>query len=76
MWFRKSTQEKANSLGVTGSVWNNPDGTVGCIAQGNMEAVDKLSAWCRQGPELAQVEKVESHSIEEAQEFTNFSISR
>ena len=53
--FRWYTQEQARSLGVTGWVRNEPDGSVLVHAEGEDDAVDALVAWCRSGPSLAHV---------------------
>jgi acylphosphatase len=59
VWFRSSTQQQARALGLTGSAVNLPDGRVEVIACGDATAVETLSAWLWQGPELAQVSDVE-----------------
>ena len=56
--FRWSTQEKARSLGVSGWVRNEPDGSVLLHAEGEDEPVDALVEWCRAGPSTARVEDV------------------
>jgi len=73
VWFRASTQEKAEALGVTGWVRNLPDGRVEVLATGDFDKVANLHAWLEKGPELAIVEEV---LVEEApfQKFDRFSI--
>lgn len=56
--FRYSTAEQANSLGVSGWVRNEPDGSVALHAEGADQAVDALVEWCRSGPALARVHRV------------------
>ena len=56
--FRWYTQEQARSLGVTGWVRNEPDGSVLLHAEGEPEAVDALLAWCQEGPPSARVRHV------------------
>ncbi len=56
--FRRFTQQKAQSLGVTGYVRNKEDGSVEVLAQGAFPAVDHLIAWCEQGPPQARVDGV------------------
>jgi len=53
--FRWYTQEEARSLGVTGWVRNEPDGSVLVHVEGEDEAVDALVEWCRAGPSTARV---------------------
>ncbi|TYZ05854.1 acylphosphatase [Hymenobacter lutimineralis] len=62
VFFRQSTQQEARRLGLSGYARNNPDGTVTIEAEGTPEALDALEAWCRHGPPLARVEKVEPSS--------------
>lgn len=55
VWFRASTKEQADRLGVTGWVRNLPDGRVEVMACGDREKLEQLQAWLRQGPRLAKV---------------------
>jgi len=57
--FRAYTQEKAESLGLTGFVCNEPDDTVYIEAEGKPDDLAPFVRWCHQGPVLAQVERVE-----------------
>ncbi|RDI48672.1 acylphosphatase [Aquicella lusitana] len=55
VWFRASTQEQAEKLGLTGFARNLPDGRVEVIACGEKDKVAKLYEWLKEGPELARV---------------------
>lgn len=57
--FRASAVEEAERLGVTGTVRNLPDGAVEVVATGAQADVERLVAWCRQGPRWARVEDLE-----------------
>jgi acylphosphatase len=57
--FRESTRREAVHLGVDGWVRNRPDGTVEAAVQGARPAVERLIAFCEQGPRLARVDRVE-----------------
>jgi acylphosphatase len=57
--FRYYTLQEANRAGVTGWVRNLPDGRVEAVIEGDDAAVERLLAWCRQGPRGAHVEHVE-----------------
>ena len=61
--FRAYTQQEAGRLGVTGWVSNEPDGTVAGHFEGPAPAVDALVAWCREGPRLARVERVDVREV-------------
>lgn len=63
VFFRASTKEKANELGLHGFVRNQSDGTVYLEAEGTEENLDKLVKWCNQGPPNAVVTNIK---VEEA----------
>ena len=75
VFFRQSTNEKANMLGLTGQVWNNADGSVSIQATGKTDALQALAEWCKQGPPRARVTTVDTEVIED-QSFEGFSILR
>lgn len=74
VWFRASTREQAERLGVSGWVRNKADGAVEVFTQGDDEAVSELVRWCRQGPPGAYVETVDVEEVEEAQGLRGFSV--
>ncbi|MDP9295167.1 MAG: acylphosphatase [Actinomycetota bacterium] len=59
VFFRASAARLARELGLAGSVSNRPDGAVEAIFAGEPDAVERMIAWCRRGPELAEVDSVE-----------------
>lgn len=59
VFFRDSTRRKAEELGIKGFARNEPDGSVYVEAEGPEEALEKLVNWCWEGPEMAEVDKVE-----------------
>ncbi|EAR61242.1 acylphosphatase [Neptuniibacter caesariensis] len=59
VWFRQSTKDTGQSLGLKGWVRNLSDGRVEVQASGEDKAVRQLEAWLGQGPELANVAEVE-----------------
>ena len=75
VFFRASTKEKANALGVVGTVKNQHDGSVFIEAEGEEDVINQFVAWCRKGPPLASVTEVK---IEEAipKHFHTFEIVR
>jgi len=60
VFFRDSTQEKAEQLGLTGWVKNLPDGRVEALFEGPSESVRGMIRWCKQGPPPATVEDVDT----------------
>lgn len=59
VYFRAYTRDQARLLGLAGWVMNRRDGTVEAFFEGEKSQVDKMVAWCRQGPPAAQVDRVE-----------------
>ena len=59
VFYRASTQARAQELGLTGWVRNCSDGSVELEASGDAEALRQLEAWLWQGPERAQVSAVD-----------------
>ena len=75
VFFRKFTREKANELGVKGSVRNAADGTVEIEATASSETLTVFINWCHHGPERAVVNKVEV-TESPLKNFTSFEITR
>ena len=59
VFFRDSCERMATSVGVSGWVRNRNDGAVEAAFEGDPEAVERMVAWCRQGPRRADVDRVE-----------------
>jgi acylphosphatase len=74
VWFRESTRQEAERLGVRGWVRNRGDGTVEAMVQGDSAAVAALLAWTHHGPPLARVTRVEALPGEG--EFSGFEVRR
>jgi acylphosphatase len=58
VWFRDSCQREARALGVSGWVRNRMDGSVDAEFEGPEAAVERMVAWCREGPPRARVADV------------------
>jgi acylphosphatase len=59
VFFRDTVRRRAIASGVSGWVRNNRDGSVEAVFQGEPDAVERLVAYCHEGPRGAQVELVE-----------------
>lgn len=59
VFFRAETKRKADELGLTGWVRNNPDGTVEAVAEGELDMLERFIEWCHEGPSRASVSGVE-----------------
>ena len=64
VYYRGTTQLKAEALDVTGYARNLPDGRVEVMACGNKNQVEQLKSWLWEGPRLAQVEQVQCQQLE------------
>lgn len=58
VFFRDSCSREAERAGVAGWVRNEPDGSVAATFEGPADAVERLVAWCHEGPPHARVELV------------------
>lgn len=74
VFFRASTREQAIRLGVTGWVRNLPDGRVEVFACGDEDALSALLAWLEQGPEHANVNRVDREWIEPDEVLADFEV--
>lgn len=59
VFFRATCADEATGAGLSGWVRNLPDGRVEAVFEGPADAVDSLLAWCRLGPRMARVDRVE-----------------
>ena len=57
--FRDFVERKAQSLSLLGYVYNEPEGTVCVVAEGEKASLEKLVTLLHKGPLLAHVEKVD-----------------
>ncbi len=74
VFFRATCERLARREGLAGSVRNRPDGSVEAVFEGPDEAVDRLVAWCRRGPDHAHVDGVRTASERPAGE-TDFRVT-
>jgi acylphosphatase len=57
--YRFSAYRRAVELGLSGYARNLDDGSVEAVAEGEEADVEAFIAWCRTGPRLARVTRVE-----------------
>jgi acylphosphatase len=76
VWFRASTKQKADELGLTGWVKNTKDGDVEAVFEGEESLVDEMIAWCWNGPPLAHVTEVTVVQRHHTTQFADFTILR
>lgn len=75
VFFRAETQQAVARFGVRGWVRNKRDGTVEAVFEGRQQDVDAALDWCRQGPRLARVDKIDVDWQEYTGEFERFDIT-
>ena len=74
VWFRASTKQKADQLGITGWVRNNSNGCVEAVFEGDEETIQEMLEWCHQGPTYAKVKDVKVTKSTPTNDFEGFSI--
>ncbi|MGH3136235.1 MAG: acylphosphatase [Gaiellaceae bacterium] len=74
VFFRDSVRRRAVEAGVTGWVRNNRDGTVEAVFEGPREVVERLVAFCNDGPRGARVDRIEiaTEDLEQLDAFRIF----
>ena len=63
VWFRASTRDRAQQLGLTGYARNLRDGRVEVLACGAPEARAELCRWLHQGPPMARVDDLQCEEV-------------
>ena len=74
VFFRQSTVEMAQGLGLSGWVRNLADGRVQALFEGESTAVEQALAWCRQGPPRARVDELAVEWLDGSGECAGFVI--
>ena len=74
VWFRASTKQKAEQLGLNGWVKNTFDGDVEAIFEGEENCIREMLDWCHQGPPMAKVEGIKVTEKDPSNGFDDFSI--
>lgn len=59
VFYRHNAKKEGMSLGLSGWVKNEHDGSVSLFIQGEDEKVDEMIAWAREGSPMAMVSDVE-----------------
>ena len=66
VFFRASTQARAQALGISGYAVNLADGSVEVLATGTEVAHRQLHAWLQRGPDAADVVSVTAVPVADA----------
>ena len=73
VFFRDSTQRRAEAASVAGWIANRPDGAVEAVFEGEADAVEELVEFCRRGPSRAEVASVDVED-EQPEGLTRFEV--
>ncbi len=73
VFFRVSTKQQADSLGLGGWVRNCEDGSVEGMASGAAEQLNTFRSWLERGPKMAQVQSLKTELCD-YQIFAGFNI--
>ncbi len=73
VFYRQSTKAVADQLSIKGFIKNETDSSVYIEAEGEAVLIESFLEWCRQGPERARVEHVES-TEGELKNYRNFEV--
>lgn len=75
VFFRASTKEQADYLGVKGFIRNEATGDVYIEAEGEENQLQEFLKWCEHGPSRARVDnlKIEEGSLKN---FVRFEVTR
>jgi acylphosphatase len=75
VFFRATTQKKANELGLSGWVKNLSDGRVEAVFEGRKDLVSQMVTWCEhEGPTSADVVAMKVVSEGPTGKYKNFEI--
>lgn len=74
VFFRRSAKEEADRLGLVGWIRNSSDGSVEALAVGPKDKLEEFIKWCKEGPQLANVEKVDVNWQQLEENFDRFDI--
>jgi acylphosphatase len=74
VFYRNSTQRHARTLGLTGWVRNECDGSVRAELQGEEHDVHTMVQWCHHGPPHADVVRVDVRDIDTVDTEATFEI--
>jgi acylphosphatase len=72
VWYRASTKQKADELGLTGWVKNTADGSVEAVFEGEKTLIDEMIAWCWIGPQRAKVTDIKMLPSHSNENYTSF----
>lgn len=73
VFFRDFTKQKADSLGLKGTVQNMPEGYVKIVVE-DAPGVNEFIEWCWEGSPASEVKDVEVTKYDSDEKFNSFQI--
>lgn len=74
IFFRFGAKVEAEKLLIKGFARNEDDGSVYIEAEGDEKDLSLFLDWCKKGPALARIEKVDSEFKNELKGFESFDV--
>ncbi|MDO8655060.1 MAG: acylphosphatase [bacterium] len=74
VWYRRSAQAKARTLGITGWAHNLIGGQVEMVCEGEEKSMKEFLEWAKKGPFFARVSAMETREEKYQGEFTSFEV--
>ena len=74
VFFRESARQEARKLGLGGFARNEADESVYIEAEGGEDDLKKFVDWCRQGPEMAKVGRLDIEYSSDLKFYKDFEI--
>lgn len=74
VWFRRSAQEQARSLGLCGYARNVSDDSVHIEVEGDKDKLGRFLSWCEKGPAVARVADIRFKYSQELTGYKNFEV--
>lgn len=76
VFFRASTHDKAQQLGINGWVRNTRNRKVELLACGKPQNIEELKNWLWQGPKFAKVTDVQTEVVSDVYDLQGFEVRR
>lgn len=74
VFFRRTAKVEADKLGLTGWTRNEDDGSVEILAVGDKKSLKEFIKWCKDGPEMAKVDRIEEDWSEGDEDLDSFEV--
>lgn len=74
VFFRRTAAAEAGKLGLVGWAKNNSDGSVEVMVVGEKKKLKEFISWCKDGPEMAKVEKIDEKWSDNDEDFESFEV--